>query len=41
MKAAIIMALVAILAAGCASYRRDNSPDFWRGVSERAAGITD
>jgi hypothetical protein len=34
-KAALVLALVAILAAGCANYRRDNSAGFWRGVSER------
>lgn len=34
MKAALVLAMVAILAAGCASPRRDNSPGFWRGVSE-------
>jgi hypothetical protein len=34
-KAALVLALVAILAAGCASPRRDNSGGFWRGVSER------
>lgn len=34
MKVALVLALVAILAAGCALPRRDNSGGFWRGVSE-------